>query len=458
MSEKFYTILTNIGKSKIANFAINGEEVKFVKLKVGDGNGKYYNPIENQKDLINTVWEGKIGNIQIDKDNPNWIVLEAIIPPEVGDFTIREYGAFDEEDNLLAISKCPETYKPTISNGSTKELIIKMILSVSNTESISFEVDPNIMLAKNSKVDEIDKKVNHTISKLKDMGKNLSQLSNPNLLINGGFNVNQRGKDSYTATGGSFYSLDRWVSYNLTDDTTQVLPQASGVIVKSTNGGAGRYRQWVELQKTTLYLNTPLTFSVKINNPCTKCSMIIINKNNGILASKEFSNVSANSVLSLTYALSSDVTDIIGVQISTRDSNGIYLKYAKLELGSVATPFVPRPYSEELALCWRYFRKLNMDGIAVLTDPSTVVLHLGGNVPMRVNPSVSFSTTAYLHTNGETSAINITNATFNGDSGQTLYAGISGVPGGKYGTINASSAANDFVSGAVWLYLDSEIY
>ncbi|WP_252226963.1 phage tail protein [Clostridium sp. ZBS2] len=177
MSEKFYTILTNIGKSKVANFAINGEEVKFVKLKVGDGNGKYYNPIENQKDLINTVWEGKIGNIQIDKDNPNWIVLEAIIPPEVGDFTIREYGAFDEEDNLLAISKCPETYKPTISNGSTKELIIKMILSVSNTESISFEVDPNIMLAKNSKVDEIDKKVNHTISQLKDCAKNITSLS-----------------------------------------------------------------------------------------------------------------------------------------------------------------------------------------------------------------------------------------------------------------------------------------
>ncbi|NFG60529.1 phage tail protein [Clostridium sp. CMCC3677] len=178
MSEKFYTILTNIGKSKVANFAINGEEVKFVKLKVGDGNGKYYNPIENQKDLINTVWEGKIGNIQIDKENPNWIILEAIIPPEVGDFTIREYGAFDEEDNLLAISKCPETYKPTISNGSTKELIIKMILSVSNTESISFEVDPNIMLAKKSKVDEIDKKVNHTISQLKDLTKNITKIIN----------------------------------------------------------------------------------------------------------------------------------------------------------------------------------------------------------------------------------------------------------------------------------------
>ncbi|WP_315080128.1 phage tail protein [uncultured Clostridium sp.] len=169
MSEKFYTILTKIGKSKIANFGINGEKVKFIKLKIGDGNGKYYNPTEEQKDLVNVVWEGDIGNIELDKDNPNWIVLETIIPPEIGDFTIREYGAFDDENNLLAIAKCPETYKPLISNGSIKELIIKMILSVSNTESISFEVDPNIMLAKKKEVDEVNKKVDDVTSQLKEI-------------------------------------------------------------------------------------------------------------------------------------------------------------------------------------------------------------------------------------------------------------------------------------------------
>ncbi|SFC63748.1 phage tail protein [Clostridium uliginosum] len=165
MSEKFYTILTAIGKAKIANSSVLGTKVNFVKLKLGDGGGKNYNPTDEQKDLINTVWEGNIGNIQVDKDNPNWIVIETMIPANVGGFTIREYGVFDEENNLLAVAKCAETYKPILSDGSTKELIIKMILSVSNTENINLKIDPTIVFAKKSDIEEIS-------SQLKDLTNN----------------------------------------------------------------------------------------------------------------------------------------------------------------------------------------------------------------------------------------------------------------------------------------------
>ncbi|WP_317050783.1 phage tail protein, partial [Clostridium neonatale] len=39
MAAQFYTILTEIGKAKIANSGAMGTKVNFTKLKIGDGNG-----------------------------------------------------------------------------------------------------------------------------------------------------------------------------------------------------------------------------------------------------------------------------------------------------------------------------------------------------------------------------------------------------------------------------------
>lgn len=159
MAEKFYTLLTEIGKAKIANSAGFGSKINFVKMKVGDGGGFYYNPREDQEDLINTVWEGNITHVAIDEKNPNWINVEMMIPANVGGFMIREYGVFDEDNNMLAIAKCAESYKPLAEDGSTKELIMKMVLTVSNTENITLKIDPTIIFAKKSEIEILENKI-----------------------------------------------------------------------------------------------------------------------------------------------------------------------------------------------------------------------------------------------------------------------------------------------------------
>ena len=166
MAEKFYTVVTDIGKAKIANSIGIGTKVDFVKMKVGDGGGKYYNPVETQSDLVNTVWEGSIGHVVVDEENPNWINIEVIIPANIGGFMIREYGVFDSENNLLAIAKCAETYKPVAEEGSTKELNMKMVLAISNINSITLKIDPTLMYAKKKDLDIISNKVNELEDKL----------------------------------------------------------------------------------------------------------------------------------------------------------------------------------------------------------------------------------------------------------------------------------------------------
>ncbi|WP_125153089.1 phage tail protein [Clostridium rectalis] len=159
MAEQFYTILTKIGKAKIANSAGFGSKVNFVKMKVGDGGGSYYNPTENQEDLVNAVYEGNINHITIDEENPNWIKVEMMIPANVGGFMIREYGIFDEENNMLGVAKCPETYKPVAADGSTKELLMRMNLEVSNTQNVTLKIDPTIIFAKKSDLELLENKI-----------------------------------------------------------------------------------------------------------------------------------------------------------------------------------------------------------------------------------------------------------------------------------------------------------
>lgn len=161
MAEQFYTILTAIGKAKIANANVLGNKINLTALAVGDSNGKYYNPTESQAELVNEVWRGNIQNISIDKDNPNWIVTEGVIPSNVGGFTVREVGLFDEEGDLLVISKYPETYKPIVENGATKDVRIRLILEVSNAANVTLKINPAVIFATKEDIENVDKKVDN---------------------------------------------------------------------------------------------------------------------------------------------------------------------------------------------------------------------------------------------------------------------------------------------------------
>jgi phage-related tail fiber protein len=190
MSEQFYTILTKIGKAKIANATALGHQIDLVKFQIGDGNGSYYNPNEDQTQLKNKVWEGNISSIRVDEENPNWIVLETLIPGTDGGFMVREAAAVDNEGNLIAIGKYPETYKPVAGDGSIKDLIIKMIIEVSNTSVVTLKVDPTVILATKNDILELDNKIKN----IKLIDTKVKLTDNDNLFefeFEGEANINQ---------------------------------------------------------------------------------------------------------------------------------------------------------------------------------------------------------------------------------------------------------------------------
>ncbi|HBF7900400.1 phage tail protein [Clostridioides difficile] len=201
--QKYYTLLTTIGKASIANATALGNKVDLVKLQLGDGAGAEYNPTEEQTSLKNVVWEGSINNVKIDEENPNWIVIETVIPGSVGGFMIREVGIFDSKEQLIAVSKYPETYKPTADSGSVKDLVIKIILVVSNTSSVNLKVDPTVILATLKDIQDLETKIDTTKTELNTRIDTENEKQNIKIdqLIAGGSNV------AYTQR----VAIDDWV-------------------------------------------------------------------------------------------------------------------------------------------------------------------------------------------------------------------------------------------------------
>ncbi|MCO8788066.1 phage tail protein [Clostridioides difficile] len=164
--QQYFTLVTDIGKAAIANASVTGEKVDFAKIKVGDGGGSSYTPNESQTALKNVVWESTLEHAQVDKDNPNWVVIQKFIPGDVGGFEIREVGLFDSKDQLLAVSSYPTTYKPEADSGTVKELLIKVILVVSNVANINLKVDPTVILATLKDLQDLDSKIDTTKTEL----------------------------------------------------------------------------------------------------------------------------------------------------------------------------------------------------------------------------------------------------------------------------------------------------
>ncbi|MCK0743562.1 phage tail protein [Chromohalobacter nigrandesensis] len=154
---KFYTVPTAVGEAKIANAIALGRTLTIAELAIGDGNGELPDPDSDRTSLVNQVRRAPINTSVVDDDNPNWIVVEQVIPPDEGGWTIREIGLFDSDGDMIAYGNYPETYKPVLSEGSGRTQTIRFVMQVSDTAAVTLKVDPSVVLATREYVDdEID--------------------------------------------------------------------------------------------------------------------------------------------------------------------------------------------------------------------------------------------------------------------------------------------------------------
>ncbi len=177
-------------------------------------------------------------------------------------------------------------------------------------------------------------------------------LSGKNELDNPDFRVNQRGQNEYS-TG---YTVDRWY---ISTDKCKAAPETNGIRLTAT---------------ATLTSNTH-AFWQNIEFPLAPGKYTLSLKAadvNGVWAARIRTVTAAGDYVDSYYtprlqaginSVTVDLSDSeyisavsIGFNKGTEAGNSLKLAWAKLEGGSLATPFVPPDYAAELAKCQRFYQ------------------------------------------------------------------------------------------------------
>lgn len=191
-----------------------------------------------------------------------------------------------------------------------------------------------------------------------------NKFSNPNLLINPDFKINQRKASSYT----SGYTVDRWKISNATlNATTKVL--------SNSNSASGTFLQSLENMPTG-------TFTVTLNVASVTGTVKFSWKD----GSTYKTGVAISKGLN-TYTFTASSLTWVGIDIASGAS--IQLNYIKLEQGTVATSFIAPDLAEEFVKCCRFFQVFQV----LYTGYGVADQHYYQKLPLvtalRVNPTVS---------------------------------------------------------------------
>ena len=210
-----------------------------------------------------------------------------------------------------------------------------------------------------------------------------TKFSNPNLLINPDFKINQRGKAEYTSDGTVRYTVDRWrsLSLNVKTDTNGILLSAD-----SQNDDGGFIAQ--ELEKS-IDLETLFTLKVGSVTGSIVVSVMDSASNGNNL------NITTSGIYSI--GLANQAKKVI---IQVTKGSSCKIEWVKLEQGSIATPFVAPNPAEELVKCERFLQIIPEIYFIPYASTRTAFSSngqyyqsAGGLFPveMRTNPTVTYS-------------------------------------------------------------------
>ncbi|WP_096024606.1 phage tail protein [Campylobacter lanienae] len=173
---EYYTILTNTGIAKFVAARASGNGVNLTKFKLSKNE---MIPTEQMESLDGVVYEANINSKSVDSNNPNYVNIMCHVPSSVGGFEINAIGIYDEAGSLLAVGNLPKTYKPNLDQGSAKELMIKVVMELSNADEVILKLDPSVVMATRSYVDETQTTLDLKSQKLKEELTNLINLKLP---------------------------------------------------------------------------------------------------------------------------------------------------------------------------------------------------------------------------------------------------------------------------------------
>ena len=274
---------------------------------------------------------------------------------------------------------------------------------------------------------------------LADLGNAYSDgaLSNRNAVINGNFDVWQRG---ISQTSSAYGSDDRWANYNFgstkvasqqgfTLGQTDVVgnPKYYSRTVVTSVAGAGNYvlkRQSVE--GVTTFSGETVTFTFWAKADANKNIAVEFYQNFGSGGSPSGLVFLPSQTVSLTtswakHSLTFDMPGLSGKTLGTDGNDSLSFHFwfeagsdynsrtnslgqqsgtfdiaqVQLEVGDTATPFEHRSYGDQLRMCQRYYATDSFQSRMCGTTSGDIGEMVQYPVQMRVQPTISFANLNY---------------------------------------------------------------
>ena len=199
-----------------------------------------------------------------------------------------------------------------------------------------------------------------------------NKFSNPNLLINPDFKINQRAKSTYSSTGAGG-TVDRWVGTNVKADVN-----SDNTVTVSSLSGTGYYTQHEE--SISYGKHTYSIYVQAITGTVKAFYKSKDSKDNELGTLKQ----GLNTFTSVDDGFKSFFLSIAG-------GSSVTLKYAKVEQGTVATSFIAPNRADELIKCCRFFQSFQVLYSAYCLVEQHYYQKLPLVTPFRSNPTVSIT-------------------------------------------------------------------
>lgn len=208
-----------------------------------------------------------------------------------------------------------------------------------------------------------------------------SAVSNPNLLINGDFQVWQRG-ESFNYNISNKYSADRWIlSHGAYYNAMKIARHIKGmqITLTSSSGSGGSISQYIEGSKADI----PYTLSVSINDN------IYVLTGTPNSAGTEISKSFTDFKISIKW---DTLTKCMRVSIWFSTINKAYIvNWVKLEYGVLNTMFTSDLYTDVLMQCKRYYQVFSTDELRIhnyFNDGNSKYFNFNYVIPMRISPTI----------------------------------------------------------------------
>ena len=148
----YFNVTTNVGDAAIATAIANNSKLNITHIAFGDGNGSVPTPTKTRTGLVKEVHRQAVTKYTMHPTIANYIVIETIIPSNIGGFWIREMGII--ADNVLISHGSHAPFFKVADPDGVSEYRLKFTQNVRDGNVVEISLDESLIYASQAWVNE----------------------------------------------------------------------------------------------------------------------------------------------------------------------------------------------------------------------------------------------------------------------------------------------------------------